>query len=187
MRPALATILLAAAVLSCSPAKPTRIGPAVVPRPADCELEVMEEGERPTRPYREVGMITLENCQDYRTPPCSGWLQEAACGLGGTIVYPTDDGLVRADPAYVSAGGPRHRAHRAAHDGEGDGGGLRGRPDLRAGSHDGVAHLLPPVRARRAVREQRVRGRGASRATSPRRRPTRPLHSGVRSRLCEDF
>ena len=35
--------------------------------------------------------MTIENCQDYRTAPCRGWLEEAACGLGGQVAYVSED------------------------------------------------------------------------------------------------
>jgi hypothetical protein len=39
-------------------------------------------------------MVELENCQDYRTPPCREWLRKAACELGGQVAYkPVDDNL----------------------------------------------------------------------------------------------
>jgi hypothetical protein len=86
--------LLAVAAASCSPATTARIGPPVPPRPPDCDLEVLEGDATPSRPYRDVGMVELKNCQDYRTPPCSEWLRRAACELGGQVVYqPLEDNL----------------------------------------------------------------------------------------------
>jgi hypothetical protein len=32
-------------------------------------------------------MVALENCQDYRTPPCRNWLADAVCELGGQVAY----------------------------------------------------------------------------------------------------
>ena len=69
---------LTALLLACSPASVSRIGPPVPPRPDDCEIEILDREEKPSRPYRDVGMVSLENCQDYRTPPCSEWLRRAA-------------------------------------------------------------------------------------------------------------
>ncbi len=84
----------------CTPATISRIGPPLDPRSADCDVELLEEGEKPSRPYRDVGMVTLENCQDYTTRPCVTWLNEAACQLGGSVAYlpeeqrPTSDMVV---------------------------------------------------------------------------------------------
>jgi len=85
MRPA--ALIVSLAVAACSPATATRIGPPLAPRPNDCAVEVLEDGLAPVRPYRDVGMVTLQNCQDPLTPPCRGWLEEAVCGLGGTVAY----------------------------------------------------------------------------------------------------
>jgi hypothetical protein len=82
-------LLLAAA---CSPVTVSRIGPDVSPRPAGCAVEVLEPGQVPSRPYRAVGVVALENCQDYRTEPCRGWLADAACGLGGHAAYVDEGG-----------------------------------------------------------------------------------------------
>jgi hypothetical protein len=71
----------------CSPASPTRIGPSLPPKPTDCEMEIIKRGEKPTRPYRDVGMVALENCPDYRMAPCREWLRKAVCELGGQVVY----------------------------------------------------------------------------------------------------
>jgi hypothetical protein len=37
-------------------------------------------------------VVALENCQDYRTEPCRGWLREAACELGGQVAYLPSEG-----------------------------------------------------------------------------------------------
>jgi hypothetical protein len=79
-------------LLACSPATSVRIGPKVPERPANCEMEVLKRGETPTRPYRDVGLVELENCQDYDQLPCLKWLVEAACGLGGHVAYLPDNG-----------------------------------------------------------------------------------------------
>ena len=105
---------LALATAACSPVFVSRIGPPVPPRDPGCDLELLEEGQLPNRPYRDVGMVELDNCQDYRTPPCRTWLEEAACELGGHVIYPPEDPPPRNDftaplrfrlfvAAYVSA------------------------------------------------------------------------------------
>lgn len=63
---------------------------------------MLEPGQKPTRPYRDVGVVSLSHCQDYRIAPCREWLRRAACRLGGRVAYlddykrPTDpdDGVV---------------------------------------------------------------------------------------------
>lgn len=72
---------------ACSTTSVTRIGPAHPPRGPHCEIEVLEPGQNPTRPYLDVGMVTLENCQDYRTRPCQDRLVREACQLGGHVAY----------------------------------------------------------------------------------------------------
>jgi hypothetical protein len=83
-------IFAAAAVIawSCSPVKITRIGPPLIPQSEDCEVQIFEEGDLPNRPNRDVGMVTLDNCQDHRVPPCSKWLRRAVCEIGGSFAYP---------------------------------------------------------------------------------------------------
>ena len=83
-------IFAAAAVFawSCSPVSITRIGPPLIPRGEDCEVQIFEEDNLPNRPYRDVGMVTLDNCQDHRVPLCSNWLRKAVCEIGGTFAYP---------------------------------------------------------------------------------------------------
>jgi len=91
---AFARTAIAAAALSlcaCVPLHVTRIGPALGPRAADCTVEVLGRGEVPSRPYRDVGLVTIENCQDYRTAPCRRWLEEAVCGLGGQVAYVSEE------------------------------------------------------------------------------------------------
>ncbi|MCP4603104.1 MAG: hypothetical protein GY847_21750 [Proteobacteria bacterium] len=78
---------------ACSPASISRIGPSVPPRQANCEIESLKKGEKPSRPYRDVGMVALENCQDYLTLPCSEWLRKAACELGGQVAYILEGGF----------------------------------------------------------------------------------------------
>jgi hypothetical protein len=82
-------VLLAAA---CSPVTVSRIGPDVPPRPAGCFVEVLDPGRVPDRPHRAVGVVALENCQDYRTEPCRGWLVDATCGLGGHVAWIDEGG-----------------------------------------------------------------------------------------------
>jgi len=109
-----AALGLAVVIAACSPVFVSRIGPPVPPRDQGCDLELLEEGQLPDRPYRDVGMVELDNCQDYRTPPCRGWLEEAACELGGHVIYLPEDPPPRNDftsplrfrlmvAAYVSA------------------------------------------------------------------------------------
>jgi hypothetical protein len=113
-RIAVLLIASAAASIACSPVFVARIGPPVPARDPGCDLELLEEGELPDRPYRDVGLVELENCQDYRTPPCRNWLEEAACELGGHVIYLPEDAPPRNDftapmryrvlvAAYVSA------------------------------------------------------------------------------------
>jgi hypothetical protein len=89
----LVAALLASLAAGCSPAVISRIGPAVPARGESCGIELLEPGELPQRPYRDVGVVSLENCQDYRDPPCRGWLTEAACELGGQVAYVPDETL----------------------------------------------------------------------------------------------
>ena len=72
---------------ACAPVTISRIGPQLAPRQEKCAIEVLEPGQAPQRPYRDVGLVTVETCEDYRTPPCRAWIEEAACRLGGQIVY----------------------------------------------------------------------------------------------------
>jgi len=91
---AAARISLFATALSasaCAPLNVAHIGPQLEPRGAGCTVEILDRGEVPNRPYRDVGLVTIENCQDYRTAPCRGWLEEAACGLGGQVAYVSED------------------------------------------------------------------------------------------------
>ena len=85
-----AAVAIALLACACAPLSVTRIGPALPPRTGDCAVEILEPGEIPQRPYRDVGMVTIESCQDYRTPPCRLWLEEAVCGLGGQVAYVSD-------------------------------------------------------------------------------------------------
>jgi len=95
---ALCVVACVAFLVSCNPASVSRIGPPVAPRRGDCEIEILDRGEKPSRPYRDVGMVALENCQDYRSLPCSEWLRRAACEVGGQVAYLLDEG--RPDPQF---------------------------------------------------------------------------------------
>ena len=79
-------------VAACSPSSISRIGPTVPRRPADCDVAILEKGETPPRPYRDVGVVALDNCQDYRSLPCRKWLEEAVCELGGHVAYLPEEG-----------------------------------------------------------------------------------------------
>lgn len=83
----LLVIVLMFLASACSPAAISRIGPTIPARSEDCDVEILEEGAIPNRPYRDVGMVSLSNCQDYRTEPCLSWLRKAACKLGGHVAY----------------------------------------------------------------------------------------------------
>ncbi len=81
-------------VAACSPTRIARIGPPLPPKPPTCDVEVLEDDAVPSKPYRDVGMVELTNCQDYRDPPCLNWLTKAVCELGGDVAYkPEDDNL----------------------------------------------------------------------------------------------
>ncbi len=86
-------IFAAAAVISwsCSPVSISRIGPPLVSRGEGCEVQILEKDDLPNRPYRDVGMVTLDNCQDHRVPLCSNWLKKAVCELGGSFAYPVQE------------------------------------------------------------------------------------------------
>jgi hypothetical protein len=90
---------VALALCACAPVTVARIGPLLAPRTGDCAVEVLDRGEVPKRPYRDVGLVTVESCQDYRTPPCRGWIEEAVCGLGGQVAYVSEDR--RPDPGLA--------------------------------------------------------------------------------------
>jgi hypothetical protein len=85
VRPYVVFVALFAA--ACAPITVSRIGPELAPREDKCAVEVLDRGEAPARPYRNVGLVAVESCEDYRTPPCRGWIEEAACELGGQIAY----------------------------------------------------------------------------------------------------
>ncbi len=94
----LAILLVGAA---CAPAKVVQMGPKIPPRPDDCDIEVLKKGAVPSRPYRDIGLVELENCQDYLRLPCRRWLTEAACKLGGQVAYLPNDGGPVLDTAPV--------------------------------------------------------------------------------------
>jgi hypothetical protein len=87
------------AVCSCAPLRVSHIGPTLPPRARDCAVEILDRGETPKRPYRDVGLVTIENCQDYRTAPCRRWIEEAVCGLGGQVAYVSQER--RPDPGLA--------------------------------------------------------------------------------------
>jgi hypothetical protein len=84
-------VATALALGACSPVNVARIGPQLPPRAGDCTIEILDRGATPQRPYRDVGLVTIENCQDYRTAPCRAWLEEAVCGLGGQVAYVSEE------------------------------------------------------------------------------------------------
>lgn len=77
--------------LACAPVTSSRIGPPVSPKSENCDIEILTEGEVPNRPYRDVGVVSLSNCQDYMAGPCKNWLIKEACKLGGDVAYPAED------------------------------------------------------------------------------------------------
>ena len=77
---------------ACSPVTVSRIGPPVPPRSRGCDLDILDPGDAPSRPYRDLGVVALDNCPDYRTNPCRRWLVDAACDLGGQVAYITGGG-----------------------------------------------------------------------------------------------
>jgi hypothetical protein len=104
VRPAIARRALAAAAFllaACSPAAIVHIGPPVPARPTGCGIEVLGEGT-PSRPYRDVGLVELSNCEDYREPPCRQWLEDAACELGGQVAYLPSEGRTRSGMGPVT-------------------------------------------------------------------------------------
>jgi hypothetical protein len=80
-------LLVSLSLAACAPFTVSRIGPQLAPREEKCAIEVLERGETPQRPYRDIGLVTVETCEDYRTPPCRAWIEEEACKLGGQIAY----------------------------------------------------------------------------------------------------
>lgn len=118
----LAMVSAALFLPACSPVTISRIGQQQQPRTSGCEIEVLKKGEKPSRPYKDVGVVALENCYDYTTPPCLGWLENAACELGGHVAYMTEE---RREPspfdpvvyrvmvaAYLSEMEPHHSVDR---------------------------------------------------------------------------
>lgn len=75
----------------CAPAVVSRIGSPLPPKPEGCSLDYVEEASQLSGPYRDIGMISLKNCQDPQRAPCSVWMRRAACELGGDAVYPVDE------------------------------------------------------------------------------------------------
>jgi hypothetical protein len=103
----ISVLLLWSAGVSCSPVSISRMGPAVTPRPSDCEIDVLAEGALPSRPYRDLGVVALKNCQDYKSGLCLRWLTEAACQLGGQVAYLPKEGgpVVDSQPVLTEQGG----------------------------------------------------------------------------------
>lgn len=71
----------------CTHISTTRIGPPLDPKPQDCEIEILAPGNAPLRPYRDVAVISLRNCQEYQSGPCKMQLTKEACSLGGDVAY----------------------------------------------------------------------------------------------------
>jgi hypothetical protein len=86
---------------ACVPVSIARIGPAVSAKKPGCDIEILPSGESPSRPYRDLGVVTLENCQDYEMRPCSDWLVDAACELGGQVAYLPEEGGMPRDEFVV--------------------------------------------------------------------------------------
>jgi hypothetical protein len=84
--------LVALLVAACSPVTISRIGPDLPRRPPGCAIEILDPGRVPDRPHRVAGVVALDNCQDYRAEPCRGWLEDAACELGGHVAWVEDGG-----------------------------------------------------------------------------------------------
>ncbi len=107
----------------CSPAKIVRMGPEIPPRSADCEVDVLKKGAVPPRPYRDIGLVELENCEDYMRLPCRKWLTRAVCKLGGQVAYLPDQGgpvldsstLLRSQGGHVVDGPVTYRIIIAAY------------------------------------------------------------------------
>lgn len=95
-------ILILLLLQACSPASVTQIGPPLPPRRNDCEIKVLSPGNEPDRPYRDVGMVALANCQDYEQQPCRNWLVKEACMLGGDVAYLRDEFPERSETGPVT-------------------------------------------------------------------------------------
>ena len=80
-------IVACLALWACTPYRISRIGPTRPAKPSKCAVELLEDGQLPDRPYQDVGVIELQYCPDYLTGSCRGWTREAACELGGDVVY----------------------------------------------------------------------------------------------------
>ena len=68
----------------------SRIGPTLPPREPDCEVEVLDPGKTPFHAHRDIGMVSLQNCQEYHVNPCRQWLIDAVCQMGGQVAYLSD-------------------------------------------------------------------------------------------------
>ncbi|MBN2526506.1 MAG: hypothetical protein JXR76_08930 [Deltaproteobacteria bacterium] len=99
-----AAIVGASLAMGCAPVTSTRIGPPVSPKSEDCDMEILEAGKTPTRPYRDVGMVSLKNCPEYDTGACKKWLRQEACRLGGDVVYLPHKGSVDDRPETLAGG-----------------------------------------------------------------------------------
>jgi hypothetical protein len=83
-------VIVSVMALACSPATISRIGPTLTPREPDCDVEVLPPGEKPTNAHRDIGMVSLQNCQEYHVNPCRKWLTDAVCQMGGHVAYLPD-------------------------------------------------------------------------------------------------
>jgi hypothetical protein len=84
------SLLITFVLVGCSPVSISRIGPTQPSRGKGCEVEVIPPGEEPPRPYRDVGVVHLTNCQEYTAGPCRRWLVDSVCVLGGNVAYLPD-------------------------------------------------------------------------------------------------
>ncbi len=72
---------------SCVPASISRIGPLRPPRKTSCEIEVLAPSLKPSRPWVDIGVVLVQNCQEYHVGLCRKWIVQKACELGGEIAY----------------------------------------------------------------------------------------------------
>jgi hypothetical protein len=84
------SFMITAALAACSPVSISHIGPALPSRGKGCEVVVFPPGEEPPRPYRDIGVVHLTNCQEYTWGPCKQWLIDGVCELGGNLAYLPD-------------------------------------------------------------------------------------------------
>ncbi len=83
--------LLTIFTVSCAPYTITQTGPALDPKSENCDITVLSPGKTPDKPFRDIGMVSLKNCQDYQSGLCLKYLKKAACGLGGSVAYAPKD------------------------------------------------------------------------------------------------